>query len=206
LKNQPFIDNRPGTATAEKANLLQSFFDNALQYQVLLNKESEILAFNDCAFNMNRKYALHDLETGRSIFDYVDASLIDDFKLQCQAALKGEVIQYEHFIEGRWFDFTITAIYDCNKKIIGLSIVGNDINIQKKNAKIIRQQSEYLSNIAWFQSHQLRHPVSSILALLNLIKEEEDFHLTKEYLHALEIVTKQLDAIINTVVKQSREV
>ena len=206
MKSQPFINNHPGTATAEKTDLLQSFFDNALPYQVLLNRQLQIVAFNEYAFTMNRKYAFYDLETGRSIFDYVDASLVEDFKLQCLAALKGEVVQYEHFIEGHWFDFTITAIHDRNKKIIGLSIVGNDINIQKKNAKIIRQQSEYLSNIAWFQSHQLRHPVSSILALLNLIKEEEDFHLTKEYLQALEIVTKQLDAIINAVVKQSREV
>jgi signal transduction histidine kinase len=80
------------------------------------------------------------------------------------------------------------------------------VNDQKRNAKIIRQQSEYLSNIAWFQSHQLRHPVSSILALLNLIKEEHDYNLTKEYLEALEIVTKQLDTIINAIVQQSRKV
>jgi signal transduction histidine kinase len=144
------------------------------------------------------------LQTGKSILDYIDSSLIEDFKIQCETALNGESVQYEHFIEGGWFDFVITAMYDGNKEVIGLSIVGHNINDQKKNARIIRQQSEYLSNIAWFQSHQLRHPVSSILALLNLIKEEHDYHVTKEYLQALEIVTRQLDSIISAIVKQSR--
>lgn len=176
------------------------------RYQVLLNNELEIVAFNDCAFNLNQKYIQRDLQTGKSILDYVDSSLTEDFKVQCKTALQGEVVQYEHFIDGGWFDFVITALYDCNNEVIGLSIVGNNINDQKKNAKIIRKQSEYLSNIAWFQSHQLRHPVSSILALINLIKEEQDYHLTKEYLQALEIVSEQLDSIINAVVKRSREI
>lgn len=191
---------------AEKTILLNAFFNGADQYQLLLNKELEIVAFNDCAFNFNYRYAHTHLETGKSILDYVNPSLRDDFKMQCFKAFTGEEVHYEHFIDGGWYDFVIRPLYDESRAITGLSIVGNNVNQQKKTAKIIKQQSESLSNIAWFQSHQLRHPVSSILALLNLIKEEHDYHLTKEYLQALELACKQLDTIINAVVQQSREV
>jgi len=206
LKNQYAIVKNPETIIADKSSILQAFFNSVPQYQILLNTKLEIVAFNDYAFKLNRKYALPDLRAGKNILSYIDTSLAEDFKIQCETALKGERVQYEHFIDGGWFDFVINALYNSDDEIIGLSIVGSNVNDQKRNAKIIRQQSEYLSNIAWFQSHQLRHPVSSVLALLNLIKEEEDYHLTKEYLQALEVVTKQLDAIINAIVKQSREI
>jgi len=206
LKNQSAIVKNPETIIADKSSILQAFFNSVPQYQILLNTKLEIIAFNDYAVKLNRKYALSDLQPGKNILSYIDTSLAEDFKIQCETALKGECVQYEHFIDGGWFDFVINALYNSDDEIIGLSIVGNNVNDQKRNAKIIRQQSEYLSNIAWFQSHQLRHPVSSVLALLNLIKEEEDYHLTKEYLQALEVVTKQLDTIINAIVKQSREI
>src|SRR4051812_2096739 len=90
-----------------------------------------------------------------------------------------------------------------NDEIAGLSIVGSNINDQKKTEKIIRQQSQSLSAIAQFQSHQLRHPVSVILGFVNLIKEE-DYTLRKEYLHAVEKATNQLDEIIRAIVKESR--
>jgi signal transduction histidine kinase len=206
LKNQSAIVKNPETIITDKSSILQAFFNSVPQYQILLNTKLEIIAFNDYALKLNRKYALSDLQAGKNILSYIDTSLVEDFKIQCETALKGDCVQYEHFIEGGWFDFVINALYNSDDEIIGLSIVGSNVNDQKRNAKIIRQQSEYLSNIAWFQSHQLRHPVSSVLALLNLIKEEEDYHLTKEYLQALEVVTKQLDAIINAIVKQSREI
>jgi light-regulated signal transduction histidine kinase (bacteriophytochrome) len=97
-------------------------------------------------------------------------------------------------------------LYDGNGEIAGLAIVGSNINTQKKTAKILRQQSERLSNIAWFQSHQVRRPVSSILAIMNLIKDEKDYSQINEYLQMLETTTQQLDEIIRTIVKQSREV
>ena len=188
LKNKSSFFKSLQPTVSEKSILLNAFFNNADQYQLLLNKQLEIVAFNDCAFNFNRKYAHHD------------------FKMQCFKAFEGEIVHYEHFIEGGWFNFVIKALYNPDNEITGLSIVGSNVNDQKKNAKLIRQQSQSLSNIAWFQSHQLRHPVSSILALLNLIKEEHDYHLTKEYLLALETATKQLDTIINAVVQKSRDV
>jgi signal transduction histidine kinase len=194
------------TSNEKKADLFEAFFSSAPQYQVLLNKRLGIFAFNDGAVNFHKTNDQLHLKKGKSIFNYINASLAKDFKTQCNKALAGEQVEYEHFINGGWFNFTISALYDPDEKIIGLSIVGNNVNNQKKIAKIIRKQSESLSTIAQFQSHQLRHPVSVILGFVNLIKEEQDDDLKKEYLHALETVTKQLDGIIRAIVNESRAV
>lgn len=206
LKNKSSFFKSLQPTVSEKSILLNAFFNNADQYQLLLNKQLEIVAFNDCAFNFNRKYAHHDFKTGKSIFDYINPSLTDDFKMQCFKAFEGEIVHYEHFIEGGWFNFVIKALYNPDNEITGLSIVGSNVNDQKKNAKLIRQQSQSLSNIAWFQSHQLRHPISSILALINLIKDENNYQLTKEYVQKLEATALQLDNIIKKIVHQSREI
>lgn len=204
LKNQ-FPVTRDTRDVKEKVVLLEAFFKNVQQYQVLLNKQLEIVAFNDSALNFHRANGGLHLENGRSIFNYIDTSLVKDFKIQCNKALQGESVEYEHFIKGGWFNFTISALCNPDDEIAGLSIVGSNINDQKKTERIIRQQSQSLSAIAQFQSHQLRHPVSVILGFVNLIKEE-DYNLRKEYLHAVEKATNQLDEIIRAIVKESRSV
>jgi hypothetical protein len=139
----------------------------------------EIVAFNDAAFNFNRSISQQDLEKGKSIFDYIDESLCADFETECQRALRGDAVEYEHFMKGGWYYFSITALYDSDGQVAGLTIVGNNISNKKESIKIIRQQSECLSLIARLQSHQVRHPVCSILGLIRLIKEEENYHLKK---------------------------
>jgi signal transduction histidine kinase len=201
LKNQFFV-TKP---SREKAILLQAFFKSVQQYQVLLNKRLEIVAFNDCALNFHQTNGRLHLEKGKSILNYINTSLVKDFKTQCDKALHGELVEYEHFLKGGWFSFTISALCNPDDEIAGLSIVGSNINNRKKTERIIRQQSESLSAIAQFQSHQLRHPVSIILGFVNLIKEE-DYNLRKEYLHAVEKATNQLDEIIRAIVRESRAV
>ncbi|CAN5150042.1 hypothetical protein BH11BAC6_BH11BAC6_00590 [soil metagenome] len=205
LKNHlSFIETLP--LTAGTAVLLDAFFNSAPQYQVLLNRAFEIVAFNEHAFNFNYANGQVGLEKGKSIFDYIDSSLTEDFRIECGRAWNGEFVEYEHFVNGCWFDFTVTALYDSEENAVGLAIVGNKINDQKETTKIIRHQSESLSIIAQLQSHQVRHPVSSILGLVELIKEENKYPIQKEYIEALENATSQLDDIIRAIVRQSRVV
>jgi len=206
LKNQSYVAKTTTTVVEEKTVLLQAFFNSARQYQMLLNTQLEIVAFNDCAFKFHETNTKLHLEKNKSILHYINCSLAADFKNQCNKALQGELVEYEHFIGGGWFNFAVSALYNSDGEIEGLAIVGNNVNTQKKTAKILRQQSECLSNIAWFQSHQVRRPVSSILAIINLIKEEKDHTQIKEYLQMLEITTEQLDEIIRAIVNQSREI
>jgi signal transduction histidine kinase len=184
-------------------SLFHAFFNSLPQYQVLLNDQLEIVAFNDYAFTYTKTYIQLDLANGRSMLDYIHRSFVADFKTICENALRGEQVSYEHFIAGTWFDFTITPLYNCNQSIQGLALVGNNIDQHKKNVTIIKHQSACLSGIAQLQAHQVRHPVSSILSLVKLLKEEQDYQLTKEYLQGLETAATQLDDVIRAIIDKS---
>ncbi len=210
MKKQPFEIKTAVTDIEEEAALLKSFFNTVQQYQILLNKQFEIVAFNEYAVKFNRKYAQPELEEGKSILDYANSSFAADFRILCNKALNGELIHYEHFINGAhnkkgWFNFTLTSLYGFEGEAIGLMLVGNNINHQKKDAITIHRQSECLSIIAQLQSHEIRQPVSSILGLMYLIKEEDNYKLKKEYLMGLETATRRLDEIIHIIVNQSRK-
>ncbi len=135
MKNQSAIKTTT-TAIEEKAVLLQSFFNSVQQYQVLLNKRFEIVAFNDSALNYHHTYAQLHLEKGRNILDYINTSLAADFKTQCETVLNGEPVQYEHFINGDWFNFAMGALYDFDGKIADYLLWEIILTTRKKLQKL----------------------------------------------------------------------
>ncbi len=60
-------------------------------------------------------------------------------------------------------------------------------------------QGLVLKEIAQMYSHQVRHPLTNIMALIDLIRCD-DFEMTKKYLGFLETASKELDHIIRNVV------
>jgi signal transduction histidine kinase len=139
--------------------------------------------------------------------DYIAQTFVHEFDELCQRALTGEEVEYEYYILGKneesaWFSFCLTPITK-GDEIIGLTLTGTNINARKTQEKTIKHQSDALSVIAQLQSHQVRQPVSSILGLMDLIKSE-NYAPQKEYLVCLEEATRQLDQVIQTIVKQSR--
>jgi len=199
-------DKQPIT---ENSLLFESFYHNTQHYQILLNTALEIVTFNRCAAHFTHKFTGLNLKNGCSIHKYISPLFADEFNNLCNEALKGEKTKYKHFINREnsgklWFGFTISPIYNSDKETIGLTITGSNINRQKRQEKTIKHQSDSLSIIAQLQSHQVRHPVTSILGLMSLIKED-NYNPQKEYLINLEQATQQLDQVIKTIVSQSRQ-
>jgi len=73
--------------------------------------------------------------------------------------------------------------------------------VLKQQEKIEIQHST-LSKIAQTHSHQIRHPLTNILAIIDMLKRE-DFIMTKQYIEFLEISSKELDQVIRDVVMDS---
>jgi signal transduction histidine kinase len=189
-------------------SLLEAFFNNAPDYQILLNEQLEIVSFNRVASAFTLRFFNQRLENGKTITHFISPSFAPEFEGLCKEALDGVEVKYEHFIrgngeEGLWYGFTIIPIYKERNKVIGLTLLGSSINEQKKQEKTIKHQNNTLSVIAQLQSHQIRQPVSSILGLMDLIRQD-DYVMQKEYLEALEAATNQLDTIIQAIVNQSR--
>jgi signal transduction histidine kinase len=72
------------------------------------------------------------------------------------------------------------------------------------NEKIeqVELQNKVLMDIAFIQSHEFRGPLTSVMGLMDLIKEEE-YQSPKEYLLLMDTAIQKLDAQIHMVVEST---
>lgn len=64
----------------------------------------------------------------------------------------------------------------------------------------LTKQNDKLKTIAWTQSHKLRGPLSSILSILEMTKQEDSEYTVKDLLTKLEYSARQLDQTIHKIV------
>lgn len=67
----------------------------------------------------------------------------------------------------------------------------------------VAHQNKVLREIAFIQSHEFRGPLTSIMGLMNIIKEEEDTLSQPYYLQLMDEAVKKLDEKIHIVVKST---
>jgi K+-sensing histidine kinase KdpD len=83
--------------------------------------------------------------------------------------------------------------------LMELQLTYNMLN--EKMVQIERQNKAFL-DIAFIQSHEFRSPVSAIMGLMNIIKEE-DHESQKQYLDMMDEAIKKLDDKVRFVVKST---
>nr|WP_262510951.1 PAS domain-containing protein [Pedobacter cryoconitis] len=97
------------------------------------------------------------------------------------------------------------AIFDqCGEPVRMIGAM-QDIDKQKKYEQQLLSQNEQLKEIAWLNSHQVRRPLSNILALISLIKESPRNEDVLEFIDFLAISSKELDDAVIMINKQTME-
>ncbi|MNV83410.1 aerobic respiration control sensor protein ArcB [compost metagenome] len=81
----------------------------------------------------------------------------------------------------------------------GYISVENNIDDNKQKEDVIVQQHQKLKAVSWLNSHEIRKPVASIMALTELILEEQDQEELKELVRYLHQSTMALDHIIHQI-------
>ena len=185
-------------------------WDSSTSYHLLIGKDLEVLAFNKQTLYFIEQVWGKKLLIGDSIQKVSDIVVIKNFIENFQKALSGEIIKHEELIiypeniPNLWWDITYAPAFDQDEIIIGVSFNAVDINDRKLNEEKINAQNARLIKIAQIQSHEYRAPVSAILGVMELIKEE-NYEPNKEYLLLLEEAVKQLDEKIHSVVNYSNQ-
>jgi PAS domain S-box-containing protein len=182
---------------------LRSFFESSVSCHLLLGKNFEILAFNKPVVSFLEGVFKIIIKEGMDIRNFVHPeheTFISDY----QNALLGEAITIEQEFEYPhkvvyWY-ITFEPAFNEDGQIIGVSLNATDITERIGQEKLVLSQNESLKKIAFIQSHELRKPVSSILGLMNLIKEEDYFHQGNKELLMLEQCVKDLDSKIHEIV------
>jgi len=97
------------------------------------------------------------------------------------------------------------AIFDSDGEPIRMIGAMQDIDKQKKYEQQLLHQNEQLKEIAWLNSHQVRRPLSNILALISLIKDSENGEDILEFIDFLAVSSKELDDAVVMINKQTME-
>ncbi|BAV09456.1 PAS domain S-box-containing protein [Filimonas lacunae] len=194
---------------AEAAFSLRSVLDNSPTFQILVNTQMEILAFNAAA-NEFVKFAIgKGLQQGENIIHYSPPSSISSLINSFNRALSGERVygerqlNYDGGVE-TWWDVVYSPVRSSKGDIVGVAFNATDITSRKQNEQKLLVQNEKLKEIAQIQSHQVRGPLTSILGILSLIKED-NYQASTEYLLLLEKAAIQMDENIRRIVTLNRK-
>jgi PAS domain S-box-containing protein len=183
---------------------LRSFFESSTNFQVLLGRAGEIMDFNKTAVNFIRTVHKAKVSRGDQLVKYLAPDFIATFLKLYNQALLGQ----KGFVEGStvydemgviYWEAAFEAARDDDNKIIGVSYLIRNVTERKLKEQKILSQNASLVKIAHIQAHEFRAPLTSIMGLMSLIKED-DYSAPREYLELLEQAVEHLDTTIRNIV------
>ncbi|MDN3579943.1 GAF domain-containing protein [Mucilaginibacter flavus] len=185
---------------------LRSFFESSTNFHVLLGKNGEIIDFNKTAFNFVKAAHGVDMKRGDQLETYIAPSFVETYLDRYYLALKGHISNEVGSTDyGKlgiiWWEATFEPARDKYNDIVGISyIIRNVTDRQIREQKII-EQNQSLVNIAHIQAHEFRGPLTTIMGLMNLIKEE-DYTAQPLHFHFMEKAIYMLDDKIRKIIGQ----
>ncbi len=93
--------------------------------------------------------------------------------------------------------FSCSLLYDNQKKVSGILYIAKDISEIKETEKQLKAKNEELNTFVYKASHDLRAPLTSIMGLVGLVKEEKNSVASiKEYIELVDQSVKRMDSIL----------
>jgi len=189
---------------------LRSFFESSTNFHVLLGRNGELIDFNKTAFKFVKNAHQTKMKRGDIFVKYVAPEFVGKFIDGYYVALGGQ----KHIEEGStdygnlgiiYWDATFEAAYDNDNNIIGISYIIRDVTESKVRERKIMEQNDSLLHIAHMQAHEFRAPLTTIMGLMDLIKDDH-YTLSPTYLQHLDQAVQNLDGKIRHIVNNINQV
>ncbi|OCX52651.1 hypothetical protein BEL04_14490 [Mucilaginibacter sp. PPCGB 2223] len=191
--------------TIDEAEIkLRSFFESSVNFHVLLGKRGELLDYNKTAYRFVKKAYQTKLVRGCEFVQYIEPDFKETFLVNYTLCLAGEKSYEQGHTDypelGRvWWEASFEPAFNNDNEIIGVSYLIRNVTDRKLYEQKILEQNQSLLKIAYIQAHEYRGPLTSIMGLMNLIKEE-NYSAPPEYLKMMETVVNKLDTKIHEVI------
>lgn len=181
-----------------------SFFESSANFHVLLGRKGEILDYNKSAYNFIRRIHATKVKRGDLFTIYLAPAFVETFTEKYNLALAGEKGYAEGYTDygehGEiWWEANFEPAWNNDNDVIGVSYSIRNVTERKRYEQKIIAQNQSLINIAYIQSHEYRGPLTSIMGMMNLIREE-GYQPPVEYLQLLESAISKLDEKIHEIV------
>ena len=189
---------------------LRSFFESSTNFHVLLGRNGELIDFNKTAFKFVKRAHNTDVKRGDLFVTYIAPEFVGKFIDGYYTALSGE----KHIEEGStnygelgiiYWDATFEPAYDNENNIIGISYIIRDTTERNVREMKIMEQNDSLMHIAHMQAHEFRAPLTTIMGLMDLIKDDH-YSLAPTYLQHLDQAVQNLDGKIKHIVQNINKV
>lgn len=195
------------TLANEYALKLKAFFDSSEDSHLLLDRDFTIIYYNYKASAFISNVYKKDLVRGKSVFDYVSPSYVQQCRQNCMQALNGQAVREQRMftyprLGDIWWNISFMPVRDSNGDIIGLSFNTVNITEAKQQEQELQAKNQSLSNIADIQSNYLNKPVLLITGLMKNIKNNKAG--ADNYLALMEKATIGLDEHICKIVAQTK--
>jgi hypothetical protein len=183
---------------------LRSFFESSTNFHVLLGKTGEVIDYNKTAYNFVKNAHKTKLKRGDLFVSYIAPEFVSKFIDGYNLSLKGK----RHIEEGStdygelgiiWWDATFDPARDNDDNIIGVSYLIRNVTERKQKEQKIIDQNQSLLKIAHIQAHEFRGPLSTIMGMMHLIKQE-NYKVPESYFLYLEQAIDALDYKIKNIV------
>jgi PAS domain S-box-containing protein len=189
---------------------LNAILDSSTDSNILIDVNFKILSLNKVASNHIESVWDITPQIGDDMLKYVSGDGDNSFKENFEACFKGATIQIEKklsFADGiyKWYEITYFPVRDKDNHLIGAAFNAKDIDVRKKQEKLINTQIESLKKIAWQHSHELRSPLTNIIGLTNFIQKKKQNLNPEEqttYLSKINESALKIDNVIHTIVHE----
>ena len=131
---------------------------------------------------------------------------ITDYRLLSLGQVNPEYQLYNHYITLTCSLFLTTLlVYNLTKLNHQAEFKLDRLNfrLNHQNKELMKANKE-LDSFVYKASHDLRAPLTSILGLINISKNEQDHNRVKEYIHLQEKAVQKLDSYIQQILYLSR--
>jgi len=164
----------------------------------LLDTHMKVLSFSQGAKNATKDFFGVDMHEGFDFRKQLLPSTVKEFTEQFNSALAGKKSFKEDklvFPTGKeiWFRLNMAPAHNEAGETFGVTLSFVNIDMLKKSEMQLKE-------IAWQQSHTVRKPLSNILGLVELMKDEMDYGKMQELYAMLKTSAAELDERIKEIV------
>ena len=163
---------------------LKTIMDTTDTAYALLDKELNVMAFNQMAVKFVNAQYNHTPAKGDQLADYFPKERLPQFVSYAGEVLKGRNVSYEINYpqpDGSvfWYYVRLFPITNDKKEIFGLMLALSDIT-ERKNAEeslkvayqLVQDHIDSIKEMAWKQSHLIRSPLANLKALAAMLKDD----------------------------------
>jgi PAS domain S-box-containing protein len=117
-------------------------------------------------------------------------------KQKMREAFSVDLVIYTKFKIPLWVSVELTPMFDDHGIYLGYIAVYQNITLRKEKEQEIQRQNEFLKEVAWMSSHEIRRPVATMLGLINLADIAESEEEKEEIFALLRICVNEMDGIV----------